>query len=141
MQFDLNNKVVQLCAQGMEAESKTDPEKAKNLFQQAWEMAKTDFEKFTAAHYVARHQETSENKLKWDEIALEHAMKIEEEVQGSFPSLYLNIGKGYEDLKQIDLSRKNYELALSYVPFLNEDGYGQFLKTGIQNALKRVNKK
>lgn len=33
--------------------------RAKELFLQAWHAAVNDFEKFTAAHYVARHQPTT----------------------------------------------------------------------------------
>ena len=38
-------------------------DKAKLLFLQAWNESDTDFEKFTAAHFVARHQDdtVSEN--------------------------------------------------------------------------------
>ena len=37
MQFDPNNKVIQLCAQGMEMETKQKPGEAKALFLQALE--------------------------------------------------------------------------------------------------------
>ncbi len=69
MQFDPNNNVVKLCAEGMSLEGQGKKEDAKNLFHQAWNGAVNNFEKFTAAHYVARHQETVEDKLKWDETA------------------------------------------------------------------------
>ena len=57
MQFDLSNKIIQLCAEGMEAEGKAGIEAAKKLFRQAWEESTTDFEKFTASHYLARNQD------------------------------------------------------------------------------------
>lgn len=58
MQFDTNNTVVKLCAQGIEFEGKGQKKEALQLFQQAWEQASNDVEKFIAAHYVARHQES-----------------------------------------------------------------------------------
>ena len=70
MPFDPNNKVIQLCAKGMDMEANRKPDEAQALFLQAWDQATNDFEKFTAAHYVARHQKSVEDKLKWDETAL-----------------------------------------------------------------------
>lgn len=52
MQFDPNNKVVQLCAEGMELEGQGKKNEALQLFQRAWKMATNDFEKFTSAHYI-----------------------------------------------------------------------------------------
>jgi len=77
MLFDANNKIVQLCARGMELEA-TQPDIAKNLFMQAWDASTNDFEKFTAAHYVARHQTSIKDKLYWDKIALEFALKVDD---------------------------------------------------------------
>jgi hypothetical protein len=137
--FDPDNKIVKHCADGMAAEGQGEMVKAKWLFLQAWEESRSDFEKFTAAHFVARHQETVSDKLKWDLTALEMALKVKDEnIKGSFPSLYLNIGKCYEDLNDIDLARKNYQFAYSYVDFLPEDGYGKMIKSGISAGLERV---
>ena len=52
MQFDPNNKIIQLCVNGMEMERNKKPGEAQALFLQAWNGAANDFEKFTAAHYV-----------------------------------------------------------------------------------------
>lgn len=139
MEFDANNDVVKLCAQGMGLEGAGNKEEAYNLFEQAWNKASTDFEKFTAAHYVARHQKSVNEKLKWDETALNFALKIDDEnMKGTYPSLYLNIGKCYEDLSDFDNARKNYDMALSYTKFLTDDGYGKMIKGGIMNGIKRV---
>jgi hypothetical protein len=58
MKFDPNNKIMQLCIEGMNFEGKGETESAYQLFLQAWNEAANDFEKFTSAHYVARHQKT-----------------------------------------------------------------------------------
>ena len=79
MQFDANNNVVKLCAKGMDLEGKRRKKEALELFQQAWNQATNNFEKFTSAHYVARHQETIEEKLKWDKTALHLALKINDD--------------------------------------------------------------
>jgi rifampin ADP-ribosylating transferase len=67
MQFDPNNNVIKLCAQGMDMETEGLTEEANKLFLQAWSEATNDFEKFTAAHYVARYQKSVADKLRWDE--------------------------------------------------------------------------
>jgi len=56
MEFDPNNNVVKLCAQGMSLEGQGKLEEASKVFTKAWNDATSNFEKFTAAHYVARHQ-------------------------------------------------------------------------------------
>lgn len=139
MQFDPDNNVVKLCAQGMSKEGEGEAAEAARLFLQAWNEATNDFEKLTAAHYVARHQKTIEDKLQWDETALNLALKINnDEMKVNYPSLYLNIAKCYEDLKDFDNAKKNYQLALSFSNLLPEDGYGKMIKSGIASGIDRV---
>jgi len=108
MEFSPNNHVIKLCVQGMDMEGKGKPEEASKLFLQAWNEATNDFEKFTAAYYVARHQKSVTDKLKWLETSLQAALKINDvTVKGAFPSLYLNIAKCYEDLGDLDNAKKN----------------------------------
>lgn len=112
MEFNPNNNVVKRCLQGMGLEEKGNSEEASKLFIQAWNEAKNDSEKFLAAHYVARHQKNVSDKLKWLEMALQFALKINNDtVKSAFPSLYLNIAKCYEDLSDPGKAKKNYELA------------------------------
>lgn len=115
MEFNPANHVIQLCIQGMELEEKGQPEEASSIFLQAWNESTNDFEKFTSAYYVARHQETVRDKLKWLETSLQFALKINDvTVCGAIPSLYLNIAKCYEDLNDPEHAKKSYELANSY---------------------------
>lgn len=114
MEFDPRNHVIQLCLQGMAAEEKGDPEEAGRIFLRAWHEATNDFEKFTAAYYVARHQQTIGDNLKWLETALHFALKINDiSVSGAFPSLYTKIAKCYEELKDPENASKNLALATS----------------------------
>jgi tetratricopeptide (TPR) repeat protein len=137
--FDPNNNIIQPCSQGMDIEANGKFEEAGRLFSQAWDEATNDFEKFTAAHYVARHQKTVNDKLVWDEKALMLAQKINDEsVKGNFPSLYLNIAKCYEDLKDLEKAKSNYDLALSFVNLLPNNGYGNMVKGGIMKGIERV---
>lgn len=114
MEFNPSNNVIKLCVQGMDMEGKGKPDEASGLFLQAWNEATNDFEKFTAAYYVARQQKEVSDKLKWLETALQFALKINDEsVKAAFPSLYSNIAKCYEDLNDPDNAKKNHELAIS----------------------------
>ena len=115
MEFSPNNNVVKLCLQGMGMEEKGKPEEASKLFLQAWNEATYDFEKFISAHYVARYQKNVSDKLKWLEMALQFALKINDDtVKSAFSSLYSNIAKCYEDLSDPDKAKKNYELATPF---------------------------
>ena len=64
MEFSPNNNVVKLCLQGMFMEENNKPGEASKLFLQAWNEATNDFEKFTAAYYVSRHQKKSFRQIK-----------------------------------------------------------------------------
>ena len=115
MEFNPSSKVIKLCVQGMDMEGKGNAEEASRLFLQAWNEATNVFEKFTAAYYVARHQESVRDKLKWLETSLQFASKINNDtVKGAFPSLYSNIAKCYEDLGDLDNAKTNHELAISF---------------------------
>jgi len=123
MEFNPNNSVVKLCLQGMELEGKGKPEEASRIFLQAWNEATDDFEKFLAAHYVARHQKSVADKLKWLETALQLALKINNDyTRGIFSTLYLNIAECYEELGDLDNAEKNYESAVSFKDKLSDKG-------------------
>lgn len=123
MEFNPSNNVVKRCIQGMDMEEKGKPEEAGRLFLQAWNEATNDFEKFTAAHYVARHQKNFADKLKWLQTALQFALQTNDDtVKGAFPALYTNIAKCYEDLGDLDNAKKNHELAISFTDKLYDNG-------------------
>jgi hypothetical protein len=123
MEFDPNNNVIKLCVQGMDIEGKGKPEEASSIFLQAWNEATNDFEKFTAAYYVARHQNNVRDKLKWLETSLQFALKINDvTVKAAFPSLYSNIAKCYENLSDPDNAKKNQELADSFTDNPSDNG-------------------
>ena len=123
MEFNPSNNVIKLCVQGMDMEGKGEPEEARRLFLQAWNESTNDFEKFTAAHYVARHQKNVSDKLQWLETALRFALRINDDsVKGAFPSLYSNIAKCYEDLSDPDNAKKNHELAISFATEPSDKG-------------------
>ncbi len=123
MEFNPNNGVVKRCIQGMDMEEKNKPEDASRLFLQAWNEATNDFEKYTAAFYIARHQKDVPDKLKWLETTLQFALRVNNDsVKGAFSSLYLNIAKCYEDLNDLGNAKKNNDLAISFRDQLSDNG-------------------
>jgi tetratricopeptide (TPR) repeat protein len=139
MDFDTDNTVVKLCVQGMNEEGAGNPQEALRFFQKAWDEARDDFERFTAAHYVARHQATIADKLHWNTTALHYALKADKNsARSSLPSLYLNVAQCYEDIGDLEGARNNYGLAYNCSTALPDNGYGGLIRRGIMNGMKRV---
>ncbi len=110
--MDLDNPVIQLCLDGAQAEFKGRPAEAQRLYQQAWETATDDYEACIDAHYVARFQATSEETLRWNQIALDRAEAAEHDrVREFYPSLYLNLGHSHEVLGHQIEAQRYYDLA------------------------------
>src|SRR3546814_889622 len=115
MEINPNNHVVKLIVQGKDMETKSKPEDASRLFLQAWKEATNDFEKYTAAFYVARHQISIADTLKWLEETLRLALKINDDsVKEAFSPLYSSIAKCYTDLRDVDNAKKYNALAISF---------------------------
>ena len=137
--MDPNNPVVKLCAAGISAEMAGRRDEAARLYQDAWNARTNDYESCIAAHYVARLQSTPENALHWNAEALRFAKAANGEELGQFfPSLHLNLGKSYEDLKNFAEAKKFYLLAKKEVSILPEGGYAETVKRGIRAGLERI---
>ena len=133
------NPIVKLCVAGMKAESEGQMEEARLLFLQAWDQSKDDYEACISAHYVARHQQTPEETLQWNQLSLEKAKAINDErVQGFYPSLYLNLGKAHEELGDLKQARACYELAAACLTDVSSGRYRDVVQDGIQRGLQRV---
>lgn len=138
MNFDPDNHIVKLCAEGITKEGSGDIAAAKMLYQQAWQQAGNDLEKYIAAHYLARNC-TPDDQLKWNTVSLKHALKVKEPgIAGSLSSLYLNMGKSYEDIGDQVSAKEHYLSAASYTRYLKDDGYGRMIISGIEHALERM---
>src|SRR4051812_45931461 len=108
MEFSPSNNVVKLCLRGMEMGGNGRPDEASRLFQQAWKEATNDFERFTAAYCVARHQGDPRNKLEWLETSLKFAARINDAaVSAAFPGLHSDIAQCYEDLGDVENAARN----------------------------------
>jgi len=137
--MDPNNPVVKLCAQGIDVEMKGRRDEARALFLQAWELRQDDVDACIAAHYLARHQDTPGETLRWNELALTHALKASaDSIRSFYPSLYLNLGKSYEDLGDTARARELYEQGERCIDDVPGGGYGDIVRQGLYNALLRV---
>jgi tetratricopeptide (TPR) repeat protein len=110
--MDLSNPVIQLCIEGTQAEFRGQIDKARSLYQQAWEAAQDDFDACVAAHYMARHRDDPQERFYWNQEALERAnAAADARVREFYPSLYLNMGQSCELLGNQDEAQRYYDLA------------------------------
>ena len=137
--MDPDNPVVKLCVEGMRAETEGRIDEAPLLFTQAWEASENDYEACIAAHFVARHQKTPEEILRWNQESLDRAEALNDErVQDFYPSLYLNLGKAHEGLGHREMAKKHYELGAAKMNGLPGGRYGDVVRDGIKRGLQRV---
>lgn len=112
MEFSQSNPIVRLCLQGIGMEAKGQAEEAGKIFLQAWNEAEYDFEKFIAAHFLARQQKSDADRLHWLETALQLALKMNDStVKSAFAPLYTDIAKCHEALGNADEAKRHFALA------------------------------
>ena len=110
--MDLTNPVIKLCLKGTQAEFEGSKEDACAHYRQAWDTAMDDYEACVAAHYVARCPESPKETFRWNQEALERADAVgDERVKEFYPSLYLNMGRSYEELGNPEEASKYFSLA------------------------------
>lgn len=138
--MDPENAIVKLCAAGITAEMEGRPDEAVRLYGEAWATAVTPTERCIAAHYLARHQESDEATLHWNQQALRFADEVtDDSIAGFYPSLYLNLAHSHEVLGQLDEAQKYYDLAAAKVDELPEDLYGTRVRNSIARHRQQIN--
>ncbi len=137
--MDPDNPIVKLCAQGMQAEFDDKPNQARILFAQAWDAAQDDYEASIAAHFLARHQDTPQETLHWNQESLARADAVtDDRVAAFYPSLYLNLGHSYEVLGDLAEAARWYDRAASKSKVLQDDRYGNIVQGGIAAGKARL---
>lgn len=137
--MDPTNPIINLCAEGMQAEFAGQPDEARALFSRAWETAQDDFEKCVAAHYLARQQASPAEMLRWNRESLARAEAVaDERVRDFYPSLYLNLGYSYETLGDYAEARRYYDLAAARLADLPEGPYREVVRGGVAAGLERT---
>jgi hypothetical protein len=130
MNIDPDNPVVRLCAEGMAVEG--DRATARAVFAQAWDIRRDDYDASIAAHFMARHQDSAEETLRWNALAVTHAEAIgDERANALLASLYLNLGESYrvtgDNVKAVT-AVAHAQAALIHLP---SGGYKDFVAGGI----------
>ncbi|NLK96692.1 MAG: NAD(+)--rifampin ADP-ribosyltransferase [Epulopiscium sp.] len=114
IKFDPNNPIIKLCMTGMGLEERGNSDEALVIFQKAWQETRDDYERFITSYHLGRIQKSTIDRLKWMEMSLQYALKINDEnVKSAYPTLYLNIAKCYEELDDSENAKRNYELSNS----------------------------
>lgn len=137
MTIDSNNAVVALCAAGMAIEG--DVPAARRLFEQAWEVRRDDYDASIAAHFLARHQTTVEDRLAWNIRAARHAEVVaDDRARELKASLYLNLADAYLAVGDSAEARAAIGRAAESLDDLPVDGYRDFVKRGIDGLVRRL---
>lgn len=110
--METENPVIQLCVAGTQAEFQHRFDEAKAFYEQAWRIQTNAYEACIAAHYMARFRENPKLEFEWNLKALELAQSNSDgRVNPFLPSLYLNLGKSYEKLGDLDSAQMYYDKA------------------------------
>jgi hypothetical protein len=137
--IDPDNPVVRLCAEGIAAEGQGRHKDAAALYQEAWTIHTDDYEACIAAHYLAREQETLQESLKWNQLALAHALAVpDDRIAGFLPSLYLNLGWSHEVLEDAVTARACYLEGAAQLAGLPAGAYTDVVRDGIARGLERT---
>ena len=137
MNIDPDNPVVALCAAGMAVEG--DESAAVALFEQAWLARRDDYEACIAAHFVARHQATPEETLRWNSLAVQHAELVaDERVVEFMASLYLNLGDALANVGNHSDATAAARAARSSLAGVPNGGYRDFVENGISRLESRL---
>ncbi|WP_432146838.1 hypothetical protein [Streptomyces sp. bgisy084] len=131
--------VVRLCVAGMQAEAEGRADAARALFQQAWDSTTDDYEACIAAHYLARHQNSPEETLRWNQECLDRADRVaDERVAGFYASLYLNMGHAYRQLGRTALAYTYFQRAAERVAQAPDGEYGDWNRFAIAAGLRET---
>ena len=135
--IDPTNPVVALCAAGMAAEGT--PAEARRLFEQAWAARRDDYDAAIAAHFLARHQSTAEETLRWNTRAVRHA---EADADGRatqlLASLYLNLGDAQANVGDVEAAAASAQLAADHLAAVPHGGYRELVALGVRRLAARV---
>jgi len=137
MTIDPRNPVVALCAAGMAIEG--DAVAAMALFEQAWAARTDDYDASIAAHFLARHQATTEQRVHWNALAVAHAEAVPDGRADEFmASLYLNLADTLSTAGDHASAQEALAKAVARVSALPDTGYRSFVERGIVGVRERL---
>ncbi|MFC9424414.1 hypothetical protein [Streptomyces sp. NPDC056987] len=136
-EMDPENPVVRLCAQGMRAETEGRADEARALYLRAWEAAENDYDACVAAHYLARHQPTPQETLRWNQECLTRADRVgDDRVRGFYASLHGNIARALLDLGRPEEARTHFESAARHLGAVPPGPYQDWLRLCVARGLR-----
>ena len=137
MTIDPSNPVVALCAEGMQMDGT--PAKARLLFEQAWDARRDDYDACIAAHFLARHQPTPADTLRWNSLAVQHAEAVlDGRAAELLASLYLNLGDAHAALGNLEAAGAAAVRAAECLSALPAGGYRELVSLGIGRLTERL---
>ena len=138
--MDARNPIIQLCMQGVEAESAARFTEACTYFEQAWRAATDDVEACIAAHYIARTKTDPYEALWWNQVALARADKHRDEprVRAFYASLHVSLGMAHEKLGQIGIARLHFERASGSLGDIVDSEHRVLVEYCVARGLKRM---
>lgn len=102
----------------------------------------------TLAHAIADVQDDVHQELVWDQRALAAADLLTDArlaeagvtlpVAGLYPSLHLNLSECYRKLGDLDRAREQLQQAQATIGALDDDGYAQMIKEGLEQVAERL---
>ncbi len=135
--IDGDSAVARLCAAGMAVDG--DPVAAHALFLQAWDARRAAYDASIAAHYLARHQPSASDSLRWNRIAAEQAETVPDgRANPLLASLYLNLADSYLALGCPNEAAAAADRGIAALSFLPLDGYRAFVANGLQRLRARL---
>jgi tetratricopeptide (TPR) repeat protein len=113
--INANSPSAKLCIKGIQAEFEHKLDDARNLYREAWSNAADDYDSCIAAHYIAHLEENLELALEWNLKALAHAKLVNDNrVEGFYASLFVNIGRSFELLGDLEQAQHYYKHATEH---------------------------
>jgi hypothetical protein len=135
--IDPSNPVVALCAAGMAAEGT--PAEARRLFERAWTARRDDYDAAIAAHFLARHQPTPAETLRWNALAVRHAEAVADgRAAELLASLYLNLGDAQANVGEAAAATESARRAAGHLAAVPPGGYRELVALGIGRLAARV---
>ena len=135
--IDADSLTAQLCVAGMTVDG--DPVAARAYFDRAWEARRDDYDASVAAHFVARHQPTAADTLRWNQVAVEHAHAVPGgRAHPLLASLYLNLGDSYLAVGRTTDAVVAAERGFAALQYLPPDGYRAFVAQGLERLRSRA---
>ena len=115
MTFIPMDPIIQYCMKVMQFEEDGNSEEALKTLKEAWSLTEKPYDKFIIAYHLGIRQENTNSKVKWMEISLSFALKIDDvEVKSAYPTLHSNLANYYGEMKVSENEQKNKALADSF---------------------------